>query len=140
VEIGEMKVSTRYYFDSSVILAKLLKEKIQSMGFTQPGEWVTSDLTELECRRTLDRIRLVEKWSDKDVANSLNELTLILKVFRVVHVNIAILNIAKAPFPTVVRSLDAIHLATAKLSQCQRFCTLDQQQAIGARAIEFDVI
>lgn len=88
VEISNLGVKNTIYFDSSIILSKLLNEKKIDV-FDQNGVWVTSDLTELECRRTLDRIRLVEKWSDEDVSNKISELLLILKVFKIIHINLS---------------------------------------------------
>lgn len=123
------------YIDSSIILAHLLREMPSSSWANWKGDFVTSELTDLESRRTLDRIRLHEQLSDEEVSVRLNELDQMLNSMRVFELTAAILKRAKSSFPTVVRSLDAIHLATAELSNCTEFRTLDRQQAIGARAI-----
>ncbi len=130
-----MKATDRIYVDSSVVLALLLREKRkQDLPFTK-RTWVSSELTELECRRTLDRIRLHERLPDDELAERLVELDLILRAMNMVQLNTAILQRAKSPYPTTVRSLDAIHLATAELAKIPEFATFDRQQATAATAI-----
>ena len=56
-----------------------------------------------------------------------------------------VLRRAALPMPTVVKILDAVHLASALLFQERRgdgliFATHDLQQATGARALGFEVI
>lgn len=128
------------YLDSSILLEHLLREEDHRGTLTIEGEWITSEITELECRRTLDRIRLHEDLGDEELADRLAELDLLLKSLKIVHVNAAVLKRAKASFPTVVRSLDSIHLATADLSGSAFFLTRDKQQAIAAKAIGIKVL
>ncbi len=130
-----MERSEPCYLDSSVLLAHLLREHDYRNSLQIEGEWITSEVTELECRRTLDRIRLHEHLGDEELADRLTELDLLLKSVRVVRLNTIVLKRAKAAFPTVVRSLDAIHLATAELAKCALFLTRDRQQAVAAKAI-----
>ncbi len=122
------------YVDSSVILALLLREispEIQLDG-KQP---VTSELSDLECRRTLDRIRIQEQLSNEAISDYLTELEEMMHAFRLIQFGRPIFKRAKAPFPTVVRSLDAIHLATAELVHASTFITMDKQQSSAARAV-----
>jgi len=125
----------RFYIDSSVLLAQLLRETDQQNFISLEGERVTSELTELECRRTLDRIRIQEQIPEEEIAERLAELDLLLKSMRVVHWNATVLKRAKASFPTVVRSLDAVHLSTAERAKCPVFVTRDKQQGIAAKAL-----
>ncbi len=67
-----------------------------------------------------------------------SELELILSSLRIIQINTVILKRAKGFFPTVVRGLDAIHLATAELSKCSQFVTLDKQQGTAAKALGLD--
>ena len=133
-----MKSINRIYIDSSVVLSFLLRENDLQMWNNFKGEIVTSELTEAECCRTLDRIRLNEKVTDEEIAERLSELELILSSLRIIQINTVILKRAKGSFPTVVRSLDAIHLATAELSKCSQFVTLDKQQGTAAKALGLD--
>ena len=133
-----MKSINRIYIDSSVVLSFLFLENDLQMWNNFKGEIVTSELTEAECCRTLDRIRLNEKVTDEEIAERLSELELILSSLRIIQINTVILKRAKGSFPTVVRSLDAIHLATAELSKCSQFVTLDKQQGTAAKALGLD--
>ena len=134
-----MEEQVKLYLDSSVFLAQLLREgNLQSWNDLE-GKRYTSELTELECRRTLDRIRLLEQLEDDEIAERLNELELILQSTHVIALNGAVLKRAKASYPTIVRSLDALHLASAELSNTSLFLTLDKQQATAAKAIGLKV-
>lgn len=125
------------YVDSSVILAFLLREPGSEFSPDPSDSLLTSELTELECRRTLDRIRIQEHLDNEEVSELFFELDLILKAMRVIQLGSAVLTRAKASFPTVVRSLDAIHLATAELTSASVFFSKDHQQLTAARAIGF---
>ena len=96
---------------------------------------MTSELTELECRRAIDRIRHQEQLRDEEIADRLLELTVTLKSLAVVELTSPVLQRAKQSFPTVVKSLDALHLATAELAKCQVFFSLDKQQLTAAKAL-----
>lgn len=127
------------YLDSSIVLGHLLREKEVEEWAELEGERWTSELTEIECRRTLDRIRLHERMPDTEIADRLMELEILLKSLRIIRLNTTILKRAKAPYPTVVRSLDAIHLASAELVKTRLFLTRDKQQAVAAKAIGLEV-
>jgi uncharacterized protein len=128
-------MSSRIYIDSSIVLEVLLRESDGQDWLDLDGSWTTSELSEIECRRTLDRIRLTEKLDNDEVATRLTELDILLRAMNIIKITPPILKGAKASFPTVVRSLDAIHLATATLSQCDMFLTRDRQQAVAAKAL-----
>jgi uncharacterized protein len=128
-------MSSRIYIDSSIVLEVLLRESDGQDWLDLDGSWTTSELSEIECRRTLDRIRLTEKLDNDEVATRLSELDILLRAMNIIKITPPILKGAKASFPTVVRSLDAIHLATATLSQCDMFLTRDRQQAVAAKAL-----
>lgn len=106
--------------------------------FGPTNELITSEITELECRRTLDRIRIEENLSGEEMADRISELNLMLHSFRIVQLTHPILKRAKASYPTVVRSLDAIHLATAELARVSIFQSRDKQQVTAATAIGLD--
>ncbi len=123
------------YLDSSVLMTHLMQESDLRDSLSIEGEWISSEITEIECRRTLDRVRLQEQLPEEELAERLSELQLLLDSIQIVRVNAAVLKRAKEPFPTVVRSLDAIHLATAQLAKASFFLTRDRQQAVAAKAI-----
>jgi len=108
------------YLDSSVLLRKILG---------QPGaleEWpaiergVTSALAEVECLRTLDRLRLAESLDDERIALYRESVFRLLEALDVVALTDTVLSRASQPLPTTLGTLDALHLATATLWRDRR--------------------
>ncbi|PYS41818.1 MAG: hypothetical protein DMG14_05950 [Acidobacteria bacterium] len=131
------------YIDSSVVLRVL---KGQKDAWKEWGRWekaYSSTLIRVECRRFLDRMRLEQHWNDDDVAVAGSQLRRLERVITKVRFTAAIVERAAAPMPTVIKTLDAIHIATANLIRERLqpnllFVTHDQQQAKSARALGFD--
>ena len=123
------------YIDSSIALALLLREISYGVITDEYEDLLASELLELECRRTLDRIRIQEGLPDAQIAELLSDLDLILSSIRIVQLSAPIIKRAKGSFPTVIRSLDALHLATAELSNVSVFLSRDKQQATAAKAM-----
>jgi hypothetical protein len=101
------------YLDSSVVLRRLLG---------QPGglrEWrlvrtgVSSRLTEVECLRTLDRLRLEAALDERRLVAAREALYAVLATFEIVEVTRTVLARAAQPSATSVGTLDAIHLSSA---------------------------
>ena len=104
-----------------------------------------STILRIECRRFIDRIRLEHAWSDEDVAAAGGQLLRLERVLTHVRLSGAIMERAGLPMPTTVKTLDAIHIATAalvreRLSPGLIFVTHDQQQGRAARALAFDCV
>ena len=129
----------RTYCDTSVILALLLRQS-GTQDWSGMENLTTSELTDLECRRALDRIRITDHLSDEEASRRIEELTCLLKTFDIIELDSSIVNRAKGSYPTVVRSLDALHLATAELAQCSLFITGDTRQAVAATAIGLETL
>lgn len=93
--------------------------------------------------RTIDRARIRLGLRDEEVARHRAAVLEILDGFDLVALDTPILERASEPFPTLLRSLDAIHLATAlglrERSQDLRFATHDEELADAARAVGFSV-
>lgn len=99
----------------------------------------------VEARRTLDRLRLTQVYNDVELADAMTELLAIERSLSVLAVTNAVLERASRPMPTTVRTLDAIHLASAAVIRDEMlpdlvFATHDRQQAIAARVLGFEVI
>lgn len=105
----------------------------------------TSQVTRVEAMRTVDRLRLGGNLADSGVAEVITNLGEILAHVNIIKVNDEILNRAAQPYPTSLRSLDAIHLASAILWRDTNvdtplvFVTHDRQLGIAARALSFVV-
>jgi predicted nucleic acid-binding protein len=133
------------YVDSSVVLRAVLGQRGALSGSDEPGHSITSTLTRVECLRTLDRVRLEEDLSDEEMAVRREAVFRLLKSFVLVDPVPAILERAAQPLPTVLGTLDAIHLSTALLWQEIKaepvsFATHDLALARAARACGLDVI
>jgi predicted nucleic acid-binding protein len=132
-----------FYVDSSVILRVL---KGQKDAWKDWGRWekaYCSTILRIECRRFIDRMRLENGWRDDDVAVAGVQLRRLERVLTWVRLSGAIMDRAALPMPTVIKTLDAIHIATAslvreRLQPTLVFVTHDQQQAKAARSLAFD--
>jgi predicted nucleic acid-binding protein len=132
------------YVDSSVLLRWLLK---QPEAIQDWGDWeiaVTSALTRVEARRTVDRLRVQRTLLDEEISRLALLLRAALAPITEVPLSSAILERAGSPLPTALGALDAIHLATALAwiedrGEPLTFLTHDRQLAIGAQACGLDV-
>jgi predicted nucleic acid-binding protein len=103
------------YIDSSVLLRLVLRQPGALKEWSSVEEGVTSALTQVECLRTLDRLRIVERIPDGALASRREAIFGLLATLSVVEVAGVILDRAAQPLPTALGTLDAIHLATAQL-------------------------
>ena len=127
------------YLDSSVLLRVVLgqKDRLEEWAAIETG--VSSALVEVECLRTLDRLRLTEGIDETDIAVRRETLYRLLETLEVVEPTRLVLHRAAQPLPTSLGTLDAIHLATAALWREVRgdelvMATHDQALALAARA------
>jgi predicted nucleic acid-binding protein len=132
------------YLDTSVLLRWLLQqpEAIETWGAWD--ESVTSEITRVEARRSLDRLRVRGSMSDLAVAEHVAFLREVLSRFEEIPVSRRVLERASSSFPTELGTVDAIHLATALAwiedrGEPLTFLTHDRQLAIGAQACGLDV-
>jgi predicted nucleic acid-binding protein len=103
------------YVDSSVLLRLVLGSSGALAEWRSVDRAVVSALVEVECLRTIDRLRLVERLSDKEVSRRLEAVFRVLDACEVVDVTAGVLARAAQPSPTALGTLDAIHLASAVL-------------------------
>jgi predicted nucleic acid-binding protein len=125
------------YVDASVIVAATLDQP----GALRGVRWaaaVSSELIVAELLGTLDRLRLTSRTPDGELAQLREEAERNLAKLDLVPIDRAVLRRAGGAFPMPVKTLDAIHLATALLWGEQAgeivFLTLDRQLANAARA------
>ena len=132
------------YLDTSVILSRLLN---QSNRLSSWGEWeacYTSVLTSVEFLRTVDRMRLNGSLSDQERVELQDQFKVVWGATHRVALSSDLLDRAAAAMPTVLGTLDAIHLVTALMVVESRhvqlaFLTHDDQLATGARAMGLEV-
>ena len=132
------------YFDASVFLRVLLRDGLVLPGWSEFAAPFTSRLTLIEIRRVIDRLRLSGRVPDEDFSDLANMAGRLHEGLQIVPLVDEVLVRAGQPMGVVVGTLDAIHLASALVLREEVpdlvFATHDRQQAIGARALGFEVI
>lgn len=132
------------YVDSSVLLRIALSERGALRQWRRIDRPLASELIRLECQRTIDRARIRERLSDHAVAQQRAAVLELLDTFDILPLDPVVLERAAEPFPTLVSSLDAIHLATALLARVQVddlcFATHDRELGTAAQAMGFEVL
>jgi predicted nucleic acid-binding protein len=133
------------YLDSSVVLRLVLGQPPALREWRAIETAVASALVEVECLRTLDRLRLRAGVSDQELAIRREAVFELLRRFEVVEVGRPVLARAALPLPTALGTLDAIHLATAMLWRERQgaeiaMATHDDALATAARASGLAVI
>ena len=103
------------YLDSSVFLRLVLGQSDQLAEWPEISEGVTSALSEVECLRTLDRLRVQRAVSDAVIATRRETVFQFMRSVEIVETTRAVLERASLPLPTTLGTLDAIHVATALL-------------------------
>jgi predicted nucleic acid-binding protein len=103
------------YVDSSVILRRVLGQKGALTGLDEFEGVVASALAEVECLRTLDRLRVLDRVDEKQVGAWREGVFGLLRGAEVFDVTRVVLHRAAQPMATTLGTLDAIHLSTALL-------------------------
>ena len=133
------------YLDASVVLRILLRQPRRLAAW---GRWeaaYSSELLGIEARRVIDRLRVQAALDDPELADVHHDLTRIERAIGAIPLTRPVLHRAALPMPTAVKTLDAIHLASALLLRERRtasliFATHDPQQLRAARALGFECL
>jgi predicted nucleic acid-binding protein len=132
------------YIDTSVILRILFRQPNPVEVWGKWAKALSSNLWRVEALRTVDRLRLSGDLSDEDVADLARDIRLVHETLAIYPVSERILHRAGESFPTVVGTLDAIHLATAlairENEAIDLLLTHDGQLATAARSVGFTVV
>lgn len=131
------------YVDTSVLLRVVLGERGVLKEWRLLEMALASELIRVESQRTIDRARIRLRLADEEVASRRADLLELLEGFHLAPLNRTVLERAAEPFPTTLRTLDAIHLSTALLARQQHadlvFATHDRELATAARSMGFRV-
>ncbi len=133
------------YLDSSVLLRIVLGQSDRLKEWTGIKNAVASTIAEVECLRTLDRLRLRAAVSDEKLALRREAIYRLTEEMTLVEPTRAVLQRAAQPLPTPLGTLDAIHLSTAMLWRETRardlvIATHDQALAVATRAMGIPVV
>ena len=133
------------YVDSSVVSRVVMRQPNRLVELETCTQRLTSLLTQLECLRAMDKARLDEGLDQDEILA--RRLVLFQQLRRMSRIAVArsMLDRAGSSFPLPVKTLDAIHLATALQLRERRyhelvFATHDRQQGRAAAALGFEVI
>lgn len=133
------------YLDSSVLLRVILGQRDALKEWGRVAQGIASALAEVECLRTLDRLRLTEGYTDEVIAERREAVYRLMEAMEVVEITHAVLSRASQPLPTALGTLDAIHLATAMMwkertAKDLSMATHDVALAIAAKASGLRVV
>lgn len=133
------------YIDSSALLRVILGQEDQLAEWEEVSRAVMSTLVEVECLRTLDRLRLKEGLTQEVIAVRREAVYQVLEEATLVEITRPVLSRASQPLPAPLGTLDAIHLATALIwaeshDAGMVMATHDASLALAARASGLRVI
>ena len=117
------------YLDSSVVLRHILLGEIAIEHAFAVGSVVSSELLEIECRRLLHRYRLNGDLDDDGFLNARERLDAVLVGTTLLALTERVKARAMDAFPVVVKTLDALHLASA-LVYAQRYVDPESNETI----------
>ena len=103
------------YLDSSVVLRLILGQSNKLNAWKSVKSGVGSALVEVECLRTLERLRLRHDLSGADFALRREAVYRLTEEMEIIEPAGVVLTRAAQPLPTPLGTLDAIHLSTALL-------------------------
>lgn len=130
------------YVDTSVVLRLLFGEP-EPLTTWMNDQPISSELLRVECLRVIDRARVSQALDDKTTSRlRAGALDLIAPIALVTLTSYLLERVAE-PFPTLLRTLDAIHLATALALRDEypdiTVVTHDGELAVAGRAMGFHV-
>jgi predicted nucleic acid-binding protein len=100
------------YIDSSVLLRIVFSEEHQ-LVLDERMQIISSILLFIECRRALDRARVLPSALRKMIGAPRERFFEAVERIKFIELDHNIVSIAAQPFAFAIKSLDAIHLATA---------------------------
>jgi predicted nucleic acid-binding protein len=133
------------YIDSSVILRLLLME---ANPFEEWGKWkvaFSSELAKVEVWRNIHRLHVSKAISGEEFKNLSLAAEWLLAQIDFIRFDSRALRRAAGPFPTIIGTLDAIHLSTALLWRENNgkevaFLSHDRQLRTAARDQGFEIL
>jgi len=125
------------YVDASAVLRTVFAQPGVKVPLSDGDRLASSELVNVEAFRAVDRERLLGNLDDVATAAKRKQLSDLLATFDLAPIDHAVIDRAKAPFAVTVRSLDAIHVATAEIlaaatDEPLEFWTHDDRQATAA--------
>ncbi len=126
------------YVAASALLRVLFAEAGPTVPLVPGDRVVSSQLVEIETFRAVDRERLVGGLDDGQTAVKRHELASLLAMLDLMAIERGVIERARGSFAVNLRTLDAIHVATAEILAAEvageplEFWTHDERQATAA--------
>ncbi len=132
------------YLDSSVALRQLLRQQNRLATWGKWTQVYTSDLLRVEVMRAVDRLRLGSLINDDQRVEIVSQIDQMCDGIAMVSLTSKIIDRSCQSFPTVIGTLDALHLSTALLLREINhleltFLTHDRQLGLAAKSMGFPV-
>lgn len=132
------------YLDTSVLLRVVLGEPNALAEWGRIRIAITSELLRVEALRVIDRSRIRLGLGDAEIARRRADVLGVVAGLTLVPLDASVLARAADPFPTLLRTLDALHLASAlrarALHPSMVLATHDLELGRAAAAVGFSVI
>jgi predicted nucleic acid-binding protein len=133
------------YFDSSAVLSSLLNQSPNFKDWKKVKRGFSSALILIECNRVLDRYRLLNEIDDIELVELKTCFKRFTSALTIFHISPEIVQRSSESFPTIVGSLDSIHISTAleirdNLTKNLIFVSDDKQQKICAQALDLEIV
>jgi predicted nucleic acid-binding protein len=133
------------YVESSVVLRFVLGQAgaLRELRTFEAGG--TSAVTEVECLRTLDRLRITEGVADLQIAERRAAVYDVLGRLAIIDLTRPVLERASHPLPIALGTLDALHLASAlswreHVAEPVVLATHDARLGAAARALGLETV
>lgn len=132
------------YLDSSAVI-RWVTGSVSWPSLSALTDGISSEILRVECRRMFLRLRSLGEIDDAGLLDLSETFEALYGHIRVLELASSLLERAADSFPTIVGSLDAIHLSSALyLAETHprkiQFVTDDRQLGMGARALGFGVV
>jgi hypothetical protein len=133
------------YVESSVILRFVLGQAGALRALRTFAAGGTSALTEVECLRSLDRLRITDELADLQIADRRAAVYDVLARLVIIDLTRPVLERASQPVPVALGTLDALHLASAlswreHVAEPVVLATHDARLGAAARALGLETV
>lgn len=134
------------YLDSSVVLRNIFNTDNAYREFGSFSKIGSSELLVIECNRVIDRYRLENILNDSQVASAKDFLKTLIEGIYIVEISESIKARAADTFPTIIGTLDAVHISTAIVwqeyenNEEMMILSHDRQMNICAKALGYHII
>lgn len=105
------------YLDSSVLLQHILLGDAGIKQVLACDRIISSELLEIECRRVLHRYRMQGNLDDSRYIKALERLENVIAGVSILILSSKVKKRASEAFPIIIKTLDALHLASALMFQ-----------------------